>query len=95
MVGTIFVVPIVAIFNGDTHEAMQNLWDDIGGKAAVGGTVSLVGLAATVTGTILLVKGNRNLTRTVKYLNESGIQKEAEFAFGPTFSGGIGLSLTF
>ena len=87
MVGTIFVA-----IGG--QEAVDKLWADIGPKATAGGIVSLVGLGGAVTGIVLLSVGNSNLTKTVRYCDGLGIQRESKLAFGPTRSG-LGLSWTF
>ena len=87
LVGTIFVA-----IGG--QEAVDNLWEDIGSKAAIGGAIMLTGLAVGTTGAVLLGKGNRGMRKTVEYCNSLGQQREAEIAFGPTRHG-IGFTYKF
>ena len=88
ILGTIFVAPF-------GEEAVNDLWDDIGGKAAVGSTVSGIGMAAGITGIVLLCVGNRHMRKTVRYINESGRPQEAEVVLGPVAADRVGLALRF
>lgn len=88
IVGTIFVA-----IGG--QEAVDRLWADIRAKAGVGNVLMLTGLATTASGIVLLSVSNHNMRGMVKTCNEAGQPLDANFAFGPTHSGGIGLTYNF
>lgn len=87
-VGTIF-----AAIGG--QEAVNKLWAEINAKAVVGNVLMLTGLATTASGIVLLSVSNHNMRGMVKTCNEAGQPFDATFAFGPTHSGGIGLTYNF
>ena len=88
VVGTIFVA-----IGG--QEAVDKLWADMSAKASVGGWVMLGGTAVMTTGIVLTSVGNTRMRHMVGTCNEAGIPREANISFGPTCSGGIGLTYNF
>lgn len=87
IVGTIFVAPF-------GQEAVDNLWDDIGGKAAAGSIVSGAGLAVGTTGVVLWIVGNKKMKKIVRYCNSEGKPREVALSLAPT-PGGAGIVLNF
>ena len=87
IIGTIFVAPF-------GQEAVDNMWDDIGGKAAAGSITSGAGLAIGTTGVVLLIVGNAKMKKIVRYCNSEGQPREATLSFAPV-PGGAGLVLNF
>ena len=88
VIGTIFVA-----IGG--QEAVDKLWADMGTKAAVGGYIMLAGTASLATGIVLLSVSNHNMRKMVRTCNAAGQPMEANLSFGPTYSGGIGLTYNF
>jgi len=102
MVGTVIVIPLVVVFaeiftlgNANVDEILSGTMEEMSGRAKIGGAVGLAGFAAMTAGTVLLCVGNHKLRRTVDYCNSVGAPREASFNFGPTASGGIGLTFNF
>ena len=86
--GTLFVAPF-------GKEAVDSLWEDVGGKAAVGSAVSAAGLAVGVGGIVLYVVGNRHMKKIVKHCNEVGRPQQAEIVFGPVAQDRLGIAFRF
>ena len=88
LVGTIFVAPF-----GD--DAVNELWANMSKEAQIPGYISIATSAMTITGIILMSVGDRGLRKTVNYCNSVGEPQQAYFDFGPTASGGTGLTFNF
>ena len=88
LVGTIFVAPF-------GEKAVNDLWSNMSKDAQIPGYVSLVTSAMTVTGVVLMCVGDHGFRKTVKYCNSIGEPQQAYFDFGPTASGGTGLTFNF
>lgn len=89
IIGTIIVAPLGG------QEAVDDLWKEVGKETALGSTLSCVGLAAGITGIVLWATGNRQMKKTVKYLNEAGRTQEAEIVLGPVAADRMGIAYRF
>ena len=80
------------------QEAVDELWAEMGTKVAIGGGVTIGGLAVGTTGAVLLGVANGKMRRIVNTCNEAGMPpapaSEMELTFGPAPSG-VGLVLHF
>ena len=88
LVGTIFVAP----FGGD---AVDELWANMSKEAQIPGYISIATSAMTITGIVLMSVGDRGFRKTVNYCNSIGEPQQAYIDFGPTASGGTGLTFNF
>ena len=90
VVGGAVGTALVAV-GGD--EAVQGVWNGMSPRINGGMIVAGVGVAAGVTGVVLLINGNTHLRRIVKDCNDPA-SGAVTLSFGPTPSG-IGLALQF
>lgn len=88
LMGTIFVAPF-----GD--DAVNDLWANMSKEAQIPGYISIGTSAMTITGIILMSVADRGFRKTVNYCNSIGEPQQAYFDFGPTASGGTGLTFNF
>ena len=91
------VVALVMVFSAgqaDANEVWDSVWEGIGPKAAIGGSVAVAGTVVAITGAVLLAVGHKNLKRTVRYTNAIGRPEQAVLNVGATPSG-FGLTFNF
>ena len=91
------VVALAVVFSGgqaDASEIWDNVWAGIAPKAAIGGSIAVVGTAVAITGAVLLAIGHQNLKRTVQYTNALGKPAYGVLNVGATPSG-VGLTFNF